>query len=309
MPDQRDLPRIVIIVGPTASGKSTLALRLAHRSGGEIVSADSMQVYRYMDVGTAKPSPEARSLVRHHLIDVVNPDEHFNASKFLELASRAVDDINVRGKRVFVAGGTGLYIRALTGGLIRAPGQASEFREELKREAAAHGRQSLHDMLERLDPETARRIHPNDAVRTIRALEALRLTGESITALQMQHGFRQRRYDFLQIGLRLERAELYRRIDERALEMVEKGLVEETRRLLDMGYGEDLKPMQALGYKRIIEYLKGLCGLEEALDRIRTDTRRYAKRQLTWFRKEDGIEWRSPDDPEIDRLVEDYLGL
>ncbi len=302
-----DHPRIVIIAGPTAAGKSRLGLKLAQRFKGEIVSADSMQVYRHMDIGTAKPSPEERAVVRHHLIDVAEPDEEFNAAVYFDLASKTIDRLQGEGRPVFVVGGTGLYIRVLTGGLINMPGPSPDIRARLKSEMARFGKLYIYEILKDLDPASARRIHPNDSVRIIRALEALELTGESITRRQSEHGFAERRYEYLKIGLNLERAELFRRIARRCEQMMADGLVAETEKLLAMGYGEDLKPMQALGYKHIVQLLKGAVGLEEAVEKIKTDTRHYARRQLTWFGKDPEIDWRHPEDGEIEEKVAQFL--
>lgn len=300
-------PRIVIIAGPTATGKSRLGLKLAQRFKGEIVSADSMQVYRYMDIGTDKPAPEEQAAVRHHLIDVINPDEEFNAALFFDLASGVIDKLGKEGRQIFVVGGTGLYIRVLTGGLIQTPGPSRDLRARLKSEMARFGKPYLYEMLKDLDPASARRIHPNDSVRIIRALEALELTGESITRTQREHGFSERRYDILKIGVNLERKELFRRIEERTDKMIAAGLVEETERLLEMGYRGDLKPMQTLGYKHIIQHLKGALGLDEAVEKIKTDTRHYAKRQLTWFGKDPEIEWHHPENEDVEEKVAQFL--
>lgn len=300
-------PRIIIITGPTAAGKSRLGMDLAQRFNGEIVSADSLQVYRYMDIGTAKPSPEEQAKVRHHLIDVVDPDEEFNAAVFLEAAGNVIENLRDQGRRIFVVGGTGLYIRVLTGGLIDTPGPSRDLRARLRAEMARFGKGYLYEMLKDLDPASARRIHPHDSVRMIRALEALELTGESITRRQRNHAFGECRYDCLKIGVNLKREELFRSIAERTGQMIEKGLVAETQKLLEMGYGEGLKPMQALGYKHIIQYLKGRLGLDEAVEKIKTDTRHYAKRQLTWFGRDDEIHWHHPEDGDIEAKVAQFL--
>ncbi len=300
-------PRIVIIAGPTAAGKSRLGLRLAQRFNGEIVSADSMQVYRHMDIGTAKPSLEEQAAVGHHLIDVVDPDGEFNAAIYFDLAAKIVDRLWKENKPVFVVGGTGLYIRVLTGGLINLPGPSAGIRAKLKGEMAKFGKPYLYEMLQDLDPASARRIHPNDSVRIIRALEALELTGESITRMQSEHGFAERRYDYVKIGINLERKELFSRIAERSDRMIAQGLVAETEKLLGMGYGEGLKPMQALGYKHVVQYLKGRAGLDETVEKIKTDTRHYAKRQLTWFGRDGEIEWHDPEDVSIEAKVAQFL--
>ena len=284
-------PRIVIILGPTAVGKTDLSLDLAETFGGEIISADSMQVYRHLDIGTSKPSRQERERVPHHLIDVVNPDEEFSAARFNEMAGGVIGALEGR-KAVFVVGGTGLYLRTLTGGLIEGPDEdlRKRCREALERQDS----ESLHGRLRQVDPAAAGRIHPRDKVRIVRALETVELTGEPISEKQRRHGFRDARYTALKIGLYRDREELYRRIDGRAEPMVEEGLVGETENILRMGYDEKLKPLQTLGYRYIIRHLKDGMPLEEALRSMQRDTRHYARRQMTWFRREPEIEWFHP---------------
>ena len=298
-------PRIVIILGPTAVGKTDLSLDLASAFNGEIVSADSMQVYRHLDIGTSKPSPQERQRVPHHLIDVVSPDEEFSAARFSETAGGIIGDLEGR-KAVFVVGGTGLYVRALTGGLIEGPDAAlrSGYREAMEREDG----ERLHGRLRQLDPRAAERIHPRDRVRIVRALETVELTGEPISEKQRRHGFRDIRYEALKIGLYRDREELYRRIDSRAAQMVEGGLIGETEKILGMGYHPKLKPLQTLGYRYFIQYLKGSMTLEEALRSMQRDTRHYARRQMTWFRGEGGIEWFHPGEAgAIRKRIERFL--
>lgn len=284
-------PRLIVLVGPTASGKTALALRLAGRFGGEIVSADSLQVYRGMDIGTAKPTPEERGLVPHHLLDVVAPDEPFDASRYCELARAVIGRLHGEGKAVFVVGGTGLYIRALLGGLIDSPPADEEVRGAFKEQLRRHGPERLYAALRERDPQAADRIHPRDWVRIIRALEVLELTGRSIVWHQQAHRFADRPYEALRIGLRPERSSLMAAIDARTDRMIAAGFVEEVRRLLAGGYGRSLKPMQALGYRHLAAHLAGEIGREEAVRLIKRDTRRYARRQLTWFAAEKEILW------------------
>jgi len=291
-------PKIVIILGPTAVGKTDLSLDLASEFNGEIVSADSMQVYRHLDIGTSKPSPQERKRVPHHLIDVVNPDEEFSAARFNETAGGIIGALEGR-KAVFVVGGTGLYVRALTGGLIEGP--AADLRRSYREAMEREDRERLHGRLRLLDPRAAERIHPRDRVRIVRALETAELTGEPISEKQRRHGFRDVRYETLKIGLYRDREELYRRIDSRAAQMVEEGLAGETEKILGMGYHEKLKPLQTLGYRYFIRYLKGGMALEEALRSMQRDTRHYARRQMTWFRAEAGIEWFHPSEAEAVR--------
>lgn len=294
-------PKIVIILGPTAVGKTDLALDVASAFEGEIISADSMQVYRHLDIGTSKPTREERVRVPHHLIDVVDPDGEFSAALFNRQAGGIIRDLHGR-KTIIVAGGTGLYIRALTGGIIEGPGPDEGLRKIYRTRLESEDRESLYARLEAKDPEAAGRIHPHDAVRIIRALEIAELAGEPISEKQRRHGFRQVRYECLKVGLYRDRGELYRRIDSRASQMIEAGLVEETEKILCMGYNQKMKPLQSLGYKYIIRYIRKELTLEEALKLMQRDTRHYARRQMTWFRGEGDIEWFHPDETEPIRL-------
>jgi tRNA dimethylallyltransferase len=306
--EQSKRPRLVIIVGPTGVGKTAAGIQTAREFGGEVISADSMQVYRFMDIGTAKPGAAERTSVAHHMIDVVNPDEEFNASMFAEQASGIIRFLSDEQKPVFVVGGTGLYIRALTGGLIESPEADLSFRQALRKMEQEFGKDYLFEKLKERDSRAAEKIHPNDTVRIIRALEVLEKQEESISALQERHRFGRADYDFIMIGLRMDRSRLIERIDRRAHEMVEKGLVGEVEKLLAMGYDETLKPMQSLGYKYFVKYVKGDLNLDEALHGMKRDTRRYARRQMTWFRAERKIAWVPWDDLDLIRKkAEEYL--
>jgi len=288
---QRQKPRVVVILGPTAAGKTDLAVRLAERISAEIINADSMQVYLGMDIGTAKPSPEMRRRVPHHLIDIVSPDANFSAADFRREAARAIADIEGRGRKAIVVGGTGLYIRALLQGLAPSPGGDEACREELAALAEEKGNEELVRLLADVDPVAARRLHVNDRKRLIRALEVYRQSGRALTSFQEEHGFPDVPYLTLKIGLRVEREELYRRIDRRVGEMMAAGLVDEVRRLLAAGYAADMKSLRSIGYKEICSYLAGRCGLDEAVTLIKRDSRRYAKRQITWFGRDPEIKW------------------
>ncbi|MCE5263994.1 MAG: tRNA (adenosine(37)-N6)-dimethylallyltransferase MiaA [Deltaproteobacteria bacterium] len=291
-------PRLICIVGPTGVGKTGMALELAGRFGGEIVSADSMQVYRHMDIGTAKPTAAERARVPHHLLDVVDPDESFDASRYISLAGAAIADLGLRGKSVFVVGGTGLYVRALLGGLIDGPAADDTFRRELKHEMDRLGKPHLYERLRSRDPRAAERINPNDGVRIIRALEVWELTGRSIVDHQEEHRFRDSSYESLRIGLRLDRERLNDRIDRRTERMIAEGFAEEVRRLLDRGWDDSLKSMQSLGYRHMIDCIAGRRSLEETVELIQRDTRRYARRQMTWFAADREILWLDPADVE-----------
>lgn len=300
------LPRLVAIVGPTGSGKSSLAFRLARLFRGEILSADSMQVYRKMDIGTAKPSPAERKLVPHHLIDLRDPDQGYSAALFREQADPIIIRLHQSGTPIFVAGGTGLYLKALTRGLFRGPGADPELRQTLKERAARDGIPSLHRELTGLDPAAASRIHPGDLFRIVRALEVYSQTRRPISDFQLAHGFQDSPYEVLKIGLSWEREDLYRRIEKRVDQMIKAGWVEEVRALLDSGYSRNLRSMKSLGYRHLASHLYGEMGLAEAIEGIKRDTRRFAKRQLTWFRADKELRWFGPD-PENDLRIEGFV--
>jgi tRNA dimethylallyltransferase len=286
-----DRPRIIIICGPTASGKSELAVRLARERDGEIVNADSLQIYRGMDIGTAKPTMAQRGGVPHHLIDVVDPDQPFSAADFAVAANQAIDGIVSRGKLPIVVGGTGLYIRALLHGLVESPAGDGAIRQELQAEAREKGNRAMQEQLCMVDPELGQRIHPNNMVRIIRALEVYRLTGIPLSRFQQEHGFSGQHYQTLQIGIRVDRRELYARIDARVDRMFADGLLEEVQGLLAQGYGADLKAMKSIGYKEAAAFLAGEYSRGETARLIKRNTRHYAKRQLTWFNSVPEIIW------------------
>jgi tRNA dimethylallyltransferase len=305
----RDQPRLVILVGPTGVGKSGLAIELAESFGGEILNADSIQVYLYLDIGTAKPTPEERRRVKHHLIDILTPDQPFNAAIYRTLGRTVIDSLHRKRSPIFVVGGTGLYIKTLTQGLFTGPEIKPGVREKLKQEAEWKGRPCLYDRLVEADPESAAHIHPNDLFRTIRALEVFESTGLPISFFRNQHRFGDRPYLTFKIGLEMDREKLYRRIDERVEQMIERGLLREVETVMKMGYDLELKPMQSLGYKQMIQYLSGECGWAEAVSRIKRETRRYAKRQWTWFKADGEVHWRdeSSDRKKISEEVRSFL--
>ncbi|HPX60714.1 MAG TPA: tRNA (adenosine(37)-N6)-dimethylallyltransferase MiaA [Deltaproteobacteria bacterium] len=286
-----DTVKLLIICGPTASGKSELAIRLARELDGEIINADSMQVYRGMDIGTAKPCLEERQGITHHLIDVSEPNQLFSAADFADAADKAIRDITSRGKRAIVAGGTGLYIRSLLHGLVDSPSGAGEVRARLQQEAAELGNLAILERLRQVDPQLASRIHPNNLVRIIRALEVHQLTGVPLSSHQQKHGFAGTRYESLKIGIRIDRQQLYHRIEQRVEQMLASGLIDEVASLLARGYSRDLKSMRSIGYKEISALLAGEISHDESVRLIKRDTRRYAKRQLTWFNADNGIIW------------------
>ncbi len=287
-------PRIVVIVGPTAVGKSEVALELAHKLNGEIINADSQQVYRYMDIGTGKPSPEQRNRIRHHLIDLMDPDGDFDVAMFRRMATNATNDIWRRRKQVLVCGGTGLYIKALTRGLFVGPPADPEVRSRIRAQIEAQGLDSLYARLEQVDPAAAWRIHPNDRQRLMRALEVYELTARPISEWQKDHGFGERCFETLTIGLDRERSELYDLINRRCDRMMAEGLVEEVRGLMERGYSLSLKTLQSVGYRHAGLYLEGKTTFNDSLELMKRDTRRLAKRQLTWFRGDRDIRWFHP---------------
>jgi tRNA dimethylallyltransferase len=292
---KKSRPKLLIIAGPTAVGKSEVALALAAAMAAEIINADSQQVYRYMDIGTGKPSAAERERVPHHLIDIINPDEEFNAAIFRQLSLAAIADIGRRGKRVIVCGGTGLYLKALTKGLFTGPAQDPSLRAALNAEADRSGLAALYQRLEGVDPGAPSRIHPNDRQRIVRALEVFALTGKPISEWQKKHAFGDSDFETLVIGLQRERDQLYSAINARCERMISAGLIDEVRQLMDRGYGLDLKPLQSIGYRHMGLVLRGELACDEAIELMKRDTRQLAKRQLTWFRGDPEIRWFHPD--------------
>ena len=283
---------IICIAGPTASGKTALAVELAKELNGEVVSCDSMYVYRRMNIGTAKPSPEEMEGIVHHMIDVADPDEDFSVSKYCEMAAPIVDDIIARGKTAIIAGGTGLYMDSLIRGNDFAPFPSTGMREKLEAQADEQGMEAMLELLRSIDPDAAARLHLSDRKRIIRALEVYYETGQTITTHNLKTQAIPPRYTPLWLGLDFaDRAELYRRIDLRVDIMLQQGLVEEIRQLLAGGIPQKCTAMQAIGYKEFVAALNGQCTIEEAAEEVRKSSSHYAKRQLTWFRRNKNIHW------------------
>jgi tRNA dimethylallyltransferase len=289
---------MVLVLGVTASGKGRLGLELAQALGGEIVSIDSMKVYRRMDIGTAKPSPGARRQVPYHLIDVVEPSEPFSVGVFLDKALAAIDDIRRRGKTVVAVGGTALYIKALLYGLFEGPGGDEQIRAELRARAAREGLPHLHDALRQIDPEAADRISANDAKRIIRALEVYRLTGKPISSFQKQFDAERPRHDWTIIGIRREKTVESHRINARVKKMIELGLVDEVKSLLAEEKPLSQQARCAIGYAEIINHLEGRMSLDDAVEEIKKNTRRLAKGQRTWFKTFRQVNWLDVEEQE-----------
>ncbi|EEG78545.1 tRNA (adenosine(37)-N6)-dimethylallyltransferase MiaA [Dethiobacter alkaliphilus] len=285
------MEKLLVIVGPTAVGKTAVAIEVAKKLGGEIISADSVQVYRGLDIGAAKPSREEREAVAHHLLDIVDPADNYTVADFQEDAKKAITDITNRGKLPILVGGTGLYVRAVVHGFsFSESGMDEEYRAGLHREAEQHGSQYLHGKLAAVDPEAAEKLHPNDLRRVIRALEVYRQSKRPISH-QVDKTSDEPIYNTVQFGLTMPRELLYRRIEKRVDSMLDAGLVDEVRNLLNEGVPPAAKSLQSLGYKQIVAYLTGQISLEEAIRLIKRDTRRFAKRQLTWFRRDEDLIW------------------
>lgn len=284
-------PRLTLIIGCTGSGKGSLGRELARRGGGEIVSIDSMKVYRRMDIGTAKPSLQFRREIPHHLIDIVEPSEAFSVARYVEAADRVIEETHLRGRPILVVGGTPLYIKALMQGLFDGPGANPEIRARLREKADHEGPECLHRQLQQVDPDAASRIHHNDVRRIIRALEVFELTGQTISRLQVQWDGRQSRYEHVLIGIRRERADQSGRTNERVRRMINAGFVDEVRSLLAEPEPLWRTARQALGYAEIIQFLEGKASLAEAVEMIKIGTRQFAKAQRTWFKRFRRVHW------------------
>lgn len=289
---------LVVLLGPTAVGKSRIAIQVAKHLDTDVLAADSRQVYRGMDIGTDKPTVEERQGVPHWLIDLVDPCETFNAGWYRRVALREIERLYNAGRLPLVVGGTGLYIRTLVKGLCPAPQADPHVRADLKKLRDERGRDGLYAELMRIDPETAARLHPNDESKVMRALEVYRLSGRPLSTVQAEHGFQEAPFSALLIGLGRRKETLHRRIEERIDWQLTHGMVEETRSLLGQGYGRELGSMKGLGYRQVGAYLAKECDYAEMVRRFKRDTRRFAKRQMTWFRGEAGVAWLSIEDNE-----------
>lgn len=301
-------PRVAVLVGATAVGKTAVALALAEQLGAEIVNADSLQVYRELDIGTAKPSREERARAPHHLIDVADPPDPYDAARFCREGRAVLDDLARRGGPPLVVGGTGLYLKALLSGLFAEGEPAPGVRDRVRRDLADLGLPALYTRLIHLDPATAARLHPHDTYRIVRALEVMAATGKPLSQFIKAHRFQDAPYAVLKLGLTRPREELYRRIELRVELMLEAGWLDEIEGLLER-YPPTLKPLQALGYRHLINYLTGRWSWDEALTLLTRDTRRYAKRQFTWFGSDPSVRWFHPDQVEdMARALAEFFG-
>lgn len=286
------MKNIICIAGPTASGKTALSIALAKQVNGEIISCDSMQVYRYMDIGTAKPTIEERENIPHYMLDVADPNDAFSVSRYCQMATPILEDIIARGRTAIVVGGTGLYMDALIRGNAFAPCPATGRREELEALAEKEGIAAVIEMLRKVDPDSANRLHPSDQKRIIRAMEVYLETGKTITKHNLETQAIPPRFEAEWFALQDEnRQDLYARIDSRVEKMLEMGLLQEIKNLFEMGISPKATAMQAIGYKEFVDYLAGNCTLEQAVAQLQQSSRHYAKRQLTWFRKNPKIHW------------------
>jgi len=299
---------VIVICGPTGSGKTALALALAEQIPLEIISADSRQVYRRMDIGTAKATSQEQAAVSHHMIDLIDPDQSFSVAEFVDRARPLIQKISARGKTPCIVGGTGLYIRALLGGLARLPDGNPELRKQLHLREQIGGTGSLFRELQQVDPAAAESIHPNNTIRIVRALEVCAISGRKFSELKSEHRFAEQPYRVIKLAPDFLRDELYARINQRTEQMISAGLVNEVKGLVE-DYSFDLKALQTLGYREVVRYLKAEISAEQMLDDIQKYTRQYAKRQMTWFRKEEEIIWvdSSMKSGKVVQSIENFL--
>lgn len=299
--------KVIVLGGPTAVGKTELSVDLARRINGEIISADSMQIYRYMDIGSAKVSKEEMKGVPHHMIDIIDPDKEFSVADFKERGMKVLEDIISRGKTPIIAGGTGLYINALTCNMnFTESKKDEEYRKYLMDLTYEKGNEYVHEMLKSIDPVSYREIHPNNRKRVIRALEVYKTTGKPFSEYNAGENFYKSPYDIHYFVLNMNRDKLYERINLRVDIMMEKGLLNECIKLKEMGYNSLMQSMQGIGYKEILYYLEGNISLEEAIDMIKQGSRNYAKRQLTWFRRDPRVKFLDKDSLSYDEIL-DYI--
>jgi tRNA dimethylallyltransferase len=300
--------KVIVIVGPTAVGKTKVAIKLAQKVNGEIISADSMQIYKYLDIGTAKPTTEEMEGIKHYMIDIVEPDQEYSVAMYKEMALKCIDNVIKNNKIPIIVGGTGLYIKTVVENIEFSETISDwEYRKELSDKAEKEGDEFLHKKLEDIDPEAAAKIHKNDLKRIIRALEVFKYTGKPISYHQQISKQNPSKYEFIMFGLTMNREKLYRRIDQRVNNMIEGGLIQEVKKLIDIGISDKSIAMQGLGYKEMLEYFSGTKTIDEVTDIIKRDSRRYAKRQLTWFRRNASINWIDIEEDEKDDALKKII--
>ena len=305
--DRRASQKVIIIVGATCTGKTKLGLYLAEKLNGEIISADSRQVYKYLDIGTAKPGKDALRKIKHYFISTLEPDKDFNVSRFETESLKTIQKIFEKGKQPIVVGGSGLYVKALIDGIFDTVDTDETFRRDLLSQGEKFGNDFLYNKLKEVDPESASKMQPSNWKRVIRALEVYHLTGEKISVHQKKYE-RKINFNFVQHGLKWERETLYKNIEKRIDEMISSGLVEEVKKILDKGYSKNLNSLNTVGYKEIISYLENEITLERAVALIKRNTRRFAKRQMTWFRKDERITWHDvKDESDLIKISERIL--
>jgi len=285
------MDRVLVITGPTCVGKTKVSIEVADILNGEVICCDSRQIFKYMDIGTAKPNEKEREKINHHLLDLVEPNQRFSAADYARLAKAKIKELLNKGKVPMVVGGSGLYLRALTRGFFKGPKADEKTRVKLKKELGTVGMDRLYKRLKEIDPEAAEKIHPNDENRIIRALEVYELTGKKISRFQKEGEYEPLEFEFVKVGLTTDREKLYKRIDKRVDQMMEDGLLDEVKNLKKKGFTSGLMPLRTFGYGELFLYLKGEISLYEAVDSIKLNTRHYAKRQITWFKKEPKIIW------------------
>ncbi|MBP1925327.1 tRNA dimethylallyltransferase [Sedimentibacter acidaminivorans] len=303
--------KIIVIVGPTAVGKTYVSVELAKKFNTEILSADSMQIYKEMDIGTAKVTEDEKQGVKHHMIDIINPDETFSVSDFKSMSENIIDNILLENKIPIIVGGSGLYVNSLIYDLdfgnAKSDAKIRDYYNSLYNE---HGEDYLYEMLKKVDPESAEKIHKNNVKRVMRALEVYKITGEKFSELNTDIRKHSKKYDCILVGLNMDRKILYDRINRRVEKMISDGLVDEVRTLMNKGYDKNLVSMQGIGYKEIIEYIDGKINLEDAVNILKRNTRRFAKRQFTWFLKDSNVKWFEISTPkEIDLVIEDIYNF
>jgi len=286
--------KVIVIVGPTCSGKTNLGIKLAKKLSGEIISADSRQIFKYLNIGTATPSKNELKIIKHHFINILSPDEKYDVSIFEKDAIKVIKNIKEKNNQPIVVGGSGLYIKAIIDGIFDSVGTDLKYRTKLMKLRNENGNEYLYSLLQKADPESAEKMLPSNWKRVIRALEVLHVTGTPIWQIQKEYK-RKDEYDFVQFGLEWDRTELYRNIEIRVDNMMDEGLVSEVENILDMGYSAELNSLNTVGYKEIISYLNNQITLERAVELIKRNTRRFAKRQMTWFRKDERINWLGID--------------